>query len=464
MKTTKLYALIIAAMIMLSCSIGSVTAAPNVIAWGDDTQTNVPPDLTNAIAISTGIAHSLALTANNTVVGWGNMEPPSEIKALTDIVAISCGATHDMVLRTNGTVQVWGNNDFHQCEVPDWLTNVVKVSAGLDCCVALLSDYSLCVWGNRGTNPSDTNNSTLLNLGSVVDISCARTNYFLVLLDNGTVLSFTMYGGEMQFEEIPPDITKVIAIAASSRSSFALTSSSKLISWGWDQVSIYTMTNVASIAKSSGGIFANQESDYAISSNGVVYYWRNYESSALPIDLPHVSSLVVSPWSSNCMAIISSQALTPPTIIGVLHPTGSLERGSKVVLQCNAIGAPLTYQWYFGTNLLAGEIDSQLTLTNIQAAQSGQYTVVASNNLGMATSLPVTINVLTTINLMITPTIVLHSQIGDIWIIQWKPFASPTNDVWTDLVTVTITNIVQVYTDLTATNQTSRQYRLQLQE
>jgi hypothetical protein len=34
--------------------------------------TNVPPDLTNAVAIAAGSGHTLALTAEGRVVAWGN--------------------------------------------------------------------------------------------------------------------------------------------------------------------------------------------------------------------------------------------------------------------------------------------------------------------------------------------------------------------------------------------------------
>ena len=55
-------------------SIATLTVVHSmVVAWGDNTygQTNVPPTLTNAIAVSGGFYHSLALQADGTVVAWG---------------------------------------------------------------------------------------------------------------------------------------------------------------------------------------------------------------------------------------------------------------------------------------------------------------------------------------------------------------------------------------------------------
>jgi hypothetical protein len=48
--------------------------------------------------------------------------------------------------------------------------------------------------------------------------------------------------------------------------------------------------------------------------------------------------------------------------------------------------SPLSYQWYFGNNGLAGTTASILTLTNVQTVQAGIYRVVVSNLVGVAVS------------------------------------------------------------------------------
>ena len=86
--------------------------ADNVVTvWGDDSwgQTNVPVDLTNAVAVASGGQHCLAL-------------------------------------RRDGTVAAWGRNDFGQCNVPAGLSNVVMVSAGDIFSTALKADGTLVNW------------------------------------------------------------------------------------------------------------------------------------------------------------------------------------------------------------------------------------------------------------------------------------------------------------------------------
>jgi hypothetical protein len=62
--------------------------------------------------------------------------------------------------------------------------------------------------------------------------------------------------------------------------------------------------------------------------------------------------------------------------------------GGTAQFTATAEGSPdPSYQWYFNaTNVLAGETGSSLTLTNVQPAQAGSYSVVVSNSAGTTTS------------------------------------------------------------------------------
>lgn len=68
---------------------------------------------------------------------------------------------------------------------------------------------------------------------------------------------------------------------------------------------------------------------------------------------------------------------------------------SNATFQVSAAGSPpLSYQWWFRGSPLAGATSSGLTLTNVQAAQAGGYSVVVTNAAGAITSAVATLTVL----------------------------------------------------------------------
>lgn len=114
----------------------AVTAAGKVWSWGANgsgqlgTGTNadsaVPievPGLSGISAVAAGDNHSLALSDDGTVWAWGenssgqlgdgttvNRNTPVPVESLTDIVAIAAGKVHSMALARDGTVWSWGGN------------------------------------------------------------------------------------------------------------------------------------------------------------------------------------------------------------------------------------------------------------------------------------------------------------------------------------------------------------------
>ena len=80
--------------------------------WGDNSfgQLDLPPDLTNLLAIAAGAYHNLALRTDGTVVGWGFNDdgecdaPPG----LHNAIAIAAGGYHSLAIRADGTLVAWG--------------------------------------------------------------------------------------------------------------------------------------------------------------------------------------------------------------------------------------------------------------------------------------------------------------------------------------------------------------------
>lgn len=59
---------------LVICSPATSRAGGQVVAWGVSAfnLTNVPPDLTNALAVATGDSYNLVLKAGGTVTSWGD--------------------------------------------------------------------------------------------------------------------------------------------------------------------------------------------------------------------------------------------------------------------------------------------------------------------------------------------------------------------------------------------------------
>ncbi len=168
-----------------------------VLAWGnnDSSQCNVPLDLAGAMAIAAGGYHNLALKPDQTVAGWGadadgQASPPP---GLADVLAIAAGAWHSLALRSNGTVIAWGDNSYGQTNVPPNLANVTALAAGGNHSLALKSDGSVAAWGeNTDAGGIYAGQSTVPDGPAGVATGPWLTSYFLrpgILFAIGTCVS-----------------------------------------------------------------------------------------------------------------------------------------------------------------------------------------------------------------------------------------------------------------------------------
>jgi len=105
-----------------------------VVAWGYgfDGETNVPANLTNAVAVAGGAEDSLALRSDGTVKAWGDdfFGETSIPAGLNSVQAIAAGDYHNLALRSDGTVIAWGDGTGGDTNVPSGLSNVVMVAGG----------------------------------------------------------------------------------------------------------------------------------------------------------------------------------------------------------------------------------------------------------------------------------------------------------------------------------------------
>ena len=158
-------------------------------------------------------------------------------------------------------------------------------------------------------------------------------------------------------------------------------------------------------------------------------------------------------------AVLITKILAPSISKQPLSQTVAI--GSALCLSVNASNSPTNYQWYFGENSIIGATNSWLKLTNVQPAQSGEYTVVISNQAGEITSDKATLSVQPGLSITMIPAVNIGGEIGQTYELDYINSFGPTN-AWSPLATITVTNSPQWYFDGSSMGQTQRFYRFVL--
>jgi alpha-tubulin suppressor-like RCC1 family protein len=372
-------------------------ALSDIMAWDyhPAALTNVPPNLSNVVSISGGGGHVLALKADGSVIAWGanasgqTNVPPSA----TNVIAISAGFSHNLVLRSNGTIVAWGLNNAGQTNVPIGLTNVVGIAAGKYHSLALLANGSVVVWGTNSSRPAtvppEATNAVAIAAGSVQS---------LALTADGKVVSW----GNFAATNVPAVLTNVVAIAAGGSFSLALTADGFVKAWPADFQSPFlpmSVTNIPSGLSNVVAIAAASSHALALRSDGKIISWGTYGGS--PPFSPGFPATNVPSSLSNVVAVSASDEFslalvgTGPPVITAILSDHTVAYGSTAYLRVEAGGAfPLQFQWRYSGEDLPGATNALLVLTNMQLEQSGAYSVVVSNALGMATNSETQVQVL----------------------------------------------------------------------
>jgi PKD repeat protein len=351
----------------------NTNALSDIVAWGCDNfgQADVPGGLTNLIAIAAGGFHNLALSANGSVTAWGyDGAGETDVPAgLTNAVAIAAGDYHSLALKADGSIVAWGWNEFGQCNVPADLTNAVSIAAGADHNLAIATDGTVTAWGDNeygGINvPS--------NLTKVVAVA-AGGFHSLALKPDGTVVG---WGGDFVGQtDVPANLTNVVSIAAGGNHSLALKADGSVVAWGYNgngQINVPPdLTDAVAVA---GGSYHS----LALKADGTVVVWGGQTNA--PTGLSNATA--IGAGSCHNLALVGDGS----PIFTVQPWSRSVWGGTTVTLCAMAVGAPaLNYQWRFnGTNILHAT-STTLTLTNLQMANAGSYSVVASNAMGSVIS------------------------------------------------------------------------------
>jgi uncharacterized repeat protein (TIGR03803 family) len=363
------------------------TGYSDVIAWGDDTngEADVPSRLTNVVGLSCGEYHSLALKSNGTVVGWGyNGDGETNVPPMaTNVTEIASGWFHNLALRRDGTVVAWGRNDSGQTDVPAGLSNVVAVAGGGQHSLALKSDGTVVAWGDNSSDQS-TVPSGLTNVVAIA----AGGQHSLALRGDGSVVAW----GDDSYGQtsIPPGLGGVTAIASGADFNLALDADGTVVAWGDDSSN---QTNVISGLSNAVAIAAGFYYALALLSDGTVASWGDdsYGQTNVPaMPSGYGDYIAIAGGGYHALGLLNGGA---PFI--ATEPVDQTHfSGVTTVFAADAVGAsPLTYQWRFNGVNIAGATRAALSLTNVQYANIGTYSVLVSNTLGSVTSSNATLTV-----------------------------------------------------------------------
>jgi len=335
-------------MVVSLCLLGTFSAEAGsqpgaVTAWGrnDYGQTNVPPGLSNVVAIAGGWYHSLALQNNGTVVAWGAWDdtdygqtnvPPG----LSNVVAIAGGGQHSLALQSDGKVVAWGDNTSGQTNVPLGLRNVVAIAGGDAHSLALQSNGAVVAWGSN---------------------SSGQTN-------------------------VPPGLSNVVAIAGGGVHSLALQGNGKVVAWGDNY---FGQTNVPPGLSNVVAIAGSGDDSLALQSKGVVLAWGNNYSGVTNLP-PGLSNVVaIAGGGEHSLAIIVAVFILskPPTTI-------SLDVGTGTDLSVAVLSeSPFGCQWSLNGLPIAGATGTNLFISNFDVTKAGAYSVAVTNEYGYATAVSV---------------------------------------------------------------------------
>lgn len=349
----------------VTSSVATISLGPALlVAWGKNFsgQCNVPWSLTNISAFAGGANSTVAVDGSGKESHWGWYFPAFS-PPVTNAVSVAAGATHLLALLDGGTIAALGTG------VPPGLTNVSAISAGFDSCLALLDDGSLQAWGGGVYGPTNVP----LGLSNVVS-AAAGGRHNLALREDGTVVAWgdNTYGQT----NVPSDLGRIIGIAAGYDHSLALRSDGRVFAWGdfsKGQAPVPPdVTNAIAIA-------AGDQHSLALRPDGTVVVWGGniYGETNVPVAATNIIALASG--GGHCLALVSNGA--PASVR--MPPLQAVTVGETLTLNAGVVGIqPMTYQWQFESQNIAGATNGLLTLTDLRQQQAGAYRCLATNALG----------------------------------------------------------------------------------
>ena len=174
-----------------------------------------------------------------------------------------------------------------------------------------------------------------------------------------------------------------------------------MVAWGYN---ISGQTNVPAGLSNVVAIAAGGLHTLAVRADGVAIAWGDNSSGQTNVPAGLTDLLSIAGGAQHSLALIG--AYRP---ILMFEPESMvMSAGSTATFSVTAVGPPpLSYQWRFNGQDIAGATANEFTLVDLQLASSGNYSVVVANAFGAVTSAPA--------SLTVTPEITPREG----WVVAW---------------------------------------------
>ena len=350
-----------------------------LVVWGQSN--TVPQIFSNAVAIAAGSYHVqyvyLGLKSDKTIASWGVDVPAGT----SNVVAVSAGYRHGLALASTGTVTGYGDDSFGETDTPSGLSNVVDVAAGGDYSIALKTDGTVTGWGYA--LPPD-------GLTNLLTVS-AGTFHSLAIKDDGTVAGW----GYNEYGEAtaPAGLSNVVAVSAGAFHSLALKSDGTVVAWGINYYgeSMAAPDGLSNVVAVAGG----WSHALALRSDGTVVAWGSNDNGQTNTPAGLTNAVAIAAGNLHSLALLPNPAAQLPPVIRWMGATNrTIPFGQTALILPALTGSlPMHFQWFSNNVALPGGTNRWLLLSSAKPGQSGNYSLVITNDAGSVTSSIVTLTI-----------------------------------------------------------------------